>query len=320
MASQKEIRERVAKQIVEELQRGGAPWIKPWVGAVNSGFPSNVISKKTYRGINPLLLEMAAQKRRFSSKWWGTYRQWVSLGGQVKKRPDDVASGEWGTKVVFFKPIKRIKKDDQGEEKVTSFPLLRDYVVFNADQVEGEVMDKFRVQPPSENSTIDFEPAETVIAATGADIRHQAGSEAAYYRPPLDHIVLPLKSQFENGPGGLAGYYDTAFHELGHWSEHRLKWTGSYALGELRAEMAACFLSAEIGVPTVGKAGNNHAKYLESWIKTMNEDHRVIFRISSAATAAADFILSFSKKEQVVVEGDAEDGGQLEVVMGAEQQ
>src|SRR5262252_1667257 len=99
MSSQVEIRQRVTTRILDALQRGVAPWRKPWSALENTGFPTNVISKKRYSGVNPLLLELAALETGFQSKWWATYPQWQTLGGQVKKRPDDVPAGHWGTKV-----------------------------------------------------------------------------------------------------------------------------------------------------------------------------------------------------------------------------
>jgi len=246
MPSQAEIREEVTKQIVEALQQGVVPWRKPWSVLENTGFPMNAISKKLYTGINPLLLHLAAHKRDYVSRYWATYRQWASLGGQVKKRPADVPSGRWGTKIIFWKPITKVEKDKNGDEHERSFPLLREYTVFNVEQVEGETIEKYRVHPPTSTIAIDFEPAEEVIAATGADVRHVAGDKAAYFLPPLDYIQVPLKSQFD----APAAYYDTAYHELSHWTQHRLGWTGSYALGELRAELGAAFLTAAVGIPS----------------------------------------------------------------------
>jgi antirestriction protein ArdC len=296
MSAQFEIRERVTNEIIEALQKGIAPWRKPWTDVENSGFPTNVVSKKLYRGINPILLQFAAQRRNFTSKWWATYQQWASIGGQVKKRPADVQPGSWGTKVIFWKPIKTTKKNANGEEEQATFPLMREYTVFCADQVEGEAIDKYRTHAPTTASVIDFEPAEKVIAATGAEIRHVAGGQAAYFCPPQDYIVMPLKSQFVD----LAGYYGTALHECVHWSEVRLGWTGSYALGELRAELGAAYLMPSVGVPQVSEnVTANTASYLESWIKAMKEDSSVIFKISSAASKAADYILSFSQETQV---------------------
>jgi len=295
MSAQNDIRERVTNEIVEALQHGTAPWRKPWNNLENSGYPTNAVSKKLYRGINPLLLQFAAQRRGFTSKWWATYQQWAGIGCQVMKRPADVPAGAWGTKVILWKPIKTTKKNSNGEDKETTFPLMREYTVFCADQVEGNAIDKYRTHVPTTAAVIDYEPAEKVIAATGADIRHVAGGQAAYFRPPQDYIVMPLKSQFAN----LAGYYSTALHETSHWSETRLGWTGSYALGELRAELSAAYLMAAVGVPQIGAdLTANTASYLESWIKCLKEDHSAIFKISSAASKAADFILSFSQEAQ----------------------
>ncbi|MGO9107598.1 MAG: zincin-like metallopeptidase domain-containing protein, partial [Thermoguttaceae bacterium] len=44
-------------------------------------------------------------------------------------------------------------------------------------------------------------------------------------------------------------FYETMLHELAHWSEIRLGWTANYAMNELIAEIAASFISAELGVP-----------------------------------------------------------------------
>lgn len=301
MSAQNEIRERVTNEIVAALEKGTLPWRKPWADLANSGFPTNVASKKLYRGINPLLLQVAAQRRGFTSKFWGTYNQWQALGCQVKKRPAEVQAGAWGTKVILWKPIKTTKKNAKGEETDTTFPLMREFVVFNADQVEGQAVEKFHTHISTTAAVIDFEPAEKVIAATGADIRHVAGGQACYHRPPQDFIVMPLKSQFAE----LSAYYGTAFHELCHFSESRLGWTGSYALGELRSELGAAYLMASVGIPQAGAdLTANTASYLESWIKTMKEDSSAIFKISSAASKAADFILSFSQEAQVEEEAE----------------
>jgi antirestriction protein ArdC len=301
MSAQAEIRERVTASILEALEQGTLPWRKPWADLANSGYPTNVASRKLYKGINPLLLQVAAQRRGFTSKFWGTYNQWQALGCQVKKRPGDVKQGGWGTKVILWKPIKTTKKNAQGDEVKTTFPLMREFTLFCADQCEGAAIEKYRTHAPTTTTVIDYEPAEKVIQATKADIRHVAGGQAAYYRPPQDYIVLPVKSQF----AGPAAYYATAMHETSHWSEHRLDWTGSYALGELRAELSASYLMASVGIPqTSTDLTANTASYLQSWINALKEDSSVIFKISSAASKAADFVLSFSQQADAVEEAE----------------
>jgi antirestriction protein ArdC len=243
MSFQADLRNKINDQIVNTLSQGLMPWRKPWSPAKNAGHPANAVTGKLYRGVNPLLLHLAG----FNSKWWATYRQWQALGGQVRK-------GERGTRIIYWKPVTKTRTNGDGEVEKT-FPLLREYVVFNAEQCDG--VGRFAVQPGDASAVVDFEPAERVIDATGWDIRHVPGNAAVCYRPPLDYIVLPPKQQFADGPFGLAGYFGTAFHELLHMSEHRLGWTGSYALGELRAELGGVMNTRRWTVPSGIRRGPN---------------------------------------------------------------
>jgi antirestriction protein ArdC len=43
---------------------------------------------------------------------------------------------------------------------------------------------------------------------------------------------------------------------------------------------------------------DNHAAYLDHWLKAMRAYSRVIFQVASAASQGADLILSFSRQEQ----------------------
>jgi antirestriction protein ArdC len=195
----------------------------------------------------------------------------------------------------LFKPLIKTEIDpDTGQEVQVGVPILRTYTVFNLDQADGTKLDRFRtdIVPPLGNF-VDSEPAERAIEATGADIRH-GGDRASYHRPAEgggDFIRLPHKWQFQ----AEKEYYATVLHELAHWSEIRLGWEGSYALGELRAEIAASFLLAELGVPQSDDLTNHHA-YVANWLKALQSDPRYIFTASTAASKAADFILSVSAR------------------------
>jgi len=80
MPSQAEIRQAITNQIVEALQKGGLPpWRQSWCNDPNCGQPANITSQKTYRGINPLLLQIASMRHGFKTRWWATYRQWDTL-------------------------------------------------------------------------------------------------------------------------------------------------------------------------------------------------------------------------------------------------
>jgi antirestriction protein ArdC len=229
-----------------------------------------------------------------SSKFWATFKQWQQMGMVVKKRPDDVEPGSWGATAVLYKPVKKTRRDEDSEEvEDRQYVLLRTFTLFNADQVVGA--ERFQVIEGDAPATTapDFRPAEELIAATGADIRH--GGERAFYDRLGDFIQVPQKHRFD--PPGA--YYETLLHELAHFSEPRLGWRHEeegYAMGELVAELAASMLSAELGVPQ-GESLENHAAYLQSWLQQMRSDSSFIFKASTQASKVADFLLSHVQQE-----------------------
>jgi antirestriction protein ArdC len=110
-----------------------------------------------------------------------------------------------------------------------------------------------------------------------------------------DYIQLPHRSRFDSSEA----FYETCFHEHVHYTEHesRLNWDRAgegYAMGELIAEMGACFLMAELGLPVTSNL-TNHAAYLKHWLKGM-EDPKFIFQAASQANKAVEFLLSHSKQ------------------------
>jgi antirestriction protein ArdC len=73
--NQNDIRTQITNQIIEALESGSVPpWRRPWaVCGKNTGAHANVVSKRSYRGLNPILLDLASEKHGFSSRWWGTF-------------------------------------------------------------------------------------------------------------------------------------------------------------------------------------------------------------------------------------------------------
>ena len=242
MLSQAEIREGVTNRIVESLKSGAIPfWRQPWASGVG-GSPTNASSGKPYRGINTVLLSLAGH----NSKWWATYNQWKSIGGQVRQ------TGEKGTTIILYKPVVRKSINDDGEEEISSFPLMRTFSVFNVVQVDGK-LDQFREMPKTTGSFVDYDPAEDVFGATGADIRYGGGR--AFYSPQNDYIQLPPKESFEQAHE----FYGVLSHEFTHWTGHASRLnrlekfvrfgSESYAVEELVAELGSAFLLAELGIP-----------------------------------------------------------------------
>jgi antirestriction protein ArdC len=305
MPSQNDIRQQITNQVVEALEKGGTPpWKKPWRTGPNGGAPCNVQSKRSYRGLNPLILSLHADKYGLTSKWYGTFRQWKALGGKVLRRPSHVPEGEWGCKIVYWSPVTRTVTNVQGEEEADRFFILRLFSVFSLDQVEGSHLDHLRAgeADTTDPLTANYQPAdealEAAIGGMGVSLRYGGGR--AFYAPQQDAITLPPKASFES----LNEFYATAFHECVHATEHesRLDWSrknkeNSYSMGELIAELGGVFICRELDVPASDDL-TNHTAYLASWLQGMKGDSRFIISAAAQASKAASYILRFSREEE----------------------
>jgi len=294
MATTKQnVLETIATKVIEMMEEHGSGWTKPWSGFVSDhGAPRSGVGRR-YTGINSLWLTVEMMERGYDQPIFATFKQWQSLNASVKK-------GEKGIPVVFFKKID-IEDKDTGERK--TIPLLKNFTVFNIDQVEGA--DGMRIDVdalPNDQEWMDDLTAEQIIEAQNADIQHQAG-DRAYFSRDLDHIVLPLKGQFASSDG----YYGTAFHELTHWTGHKSRLDRTfgkrfgdeaYAFEELVAEMGAAMLCAVSGVTVEPRP--DHAKYLASWIKAIKDDASKLMTAASMAEKASMYILETANQTQLV--------------------
>jgi antirestriction protein ArdC len=288
MRSQTEIRQDITNAIIDALTNGNLPpWRKSWANDPNApGLHTSLSTGSPYRGINQLILQCSAMKQGFKSKWWGTFNQIQFNGASVRK-------GQRATKIVLWKPIKRTRTDEHGDETDDSFLVMREFAVFNAEQTTG--LDQFRVGhcESSVESDTRYDHADQVIVATEATISY--GGNRAFYRPSDDSITMPFRHQFDSSEA----FYETCFHELCHWSESRTEFDrskpeNSYSFGELVAEIGSCFLMGEVGLATTDNL-DNHASYLKHWLSAMTDDPKFIFKAAAQANKAADFILSFSR-------------------------
>ena len=79
MENKVDIYTEVTNRVIERLEQGFAPWIKPW--HTENTLDKNIASGNEYNGINRIILGMSG----FDSNIWGSFKQWQSLGAQVKK-------------------------------------------------------------------------------------------------------------------------------------------------------------------------------------------------------------------------------------------
>lgn len=298
MLNQNDIRQSITNRIVEALKQGKIPWRRPWTEVPNPAkLPTNFVSKRAYSGINVPLLWLTEHERGYPVSYWASFQQWKALGASVNK-------GEKATQIVFYKQVRKTVEQENGEKKVETFPLLRTWSVFNIAQIEGPVTEQFKAKPPTEGietfPAVDRTEFDRLVASVGASIRF-GFDRAAYVRPPADYIVMPNEDQFVSFPA----FAETLLHEMAHYSEgseaeERTGWTGTYAEGELRAEMASCFLMAALGIP--GGDLTNHAAYVQSWLQALENDPKHIFKASTAASKAADYLLGFVRPQEGAVE------------------
>ena len=284
-----DLREEINNRLINALKEGVLPWRKPWICDPNAGTPVNVDSQKRYRGINTWLVDLTAIERGYASRWWGTYKQWQERGCQVRK-------GEKGTRIVKYKFVKQESEqgqsDDSEEQQESGYCFLKHFTVFNAEQVDGENVSRWRVsddQADYVQGWDDVPLAEAVISATGAEIN--VGGQAAFYDPQADSVTMPVKGRFDTAPD----YYAAVFHELAHWTEPRIGFSSDqklqqriYGLGELFAEIAGCYVCNELRIPD---RIDNSASYLAGWLERLQADKQLIFTVSKWSGKAADYIL-----------------------------
>ena len=285
-AQKRDVYARVTSQIVTAIEQGVGSWRMPWHTSGRFAFsPINVASKKPYRGINTVCLWAAAQGKGYQSGEWGTYQQWQERGAQVRK-------GEKATLVVFWKFANAASEsqDDADQKPISSSRLLftKGYSVFNAAQVEGYTPKAELPTPICET----IEQAENFFTAIGADVRH--GGNQAFYSLTGDYVQMPPFAAFRDA----VSYYSVLAHEHAHWTAHASRCSrelgkrfgdNAYAAEELIAELGAAFACAHLGLSTEPR--EDHAQYIQSWLKVLKADKRAIFTAASRAQQAADWLI-----------------------------
>src|SRR6266566_2484510 len=272
---------QVSARILAELERGAAPWVKPWSATPGQNVPQNAVTNWPYSGCNVILLWLA-RNRGWVRPRFLTFKQALEAGGNVRK-------GEHGTKVYFVKQL-QVKDGDADENETRLVPMLREYTVFNVDQCVG-LPDSIRAGRPMRLRNPDTRDmlADEFLRSTGADIREGHGE--AYYVPSQDFISMPAFAAFK----GADHFYNVVFHELTHWTGHKSRLerdlknrfgSNAYAAEELVAELGAAFLSAEFGFD--GDVRN--AGYISTWIDLLKTDKRAFFTACSKASKAAEYL------------------------------
>lgn len=301
-----EDRKEVVEKIAADIEAG-----KPlfWEsGLTMSGRPRNIMQRSSrpsyYRGGNNLRLSLVAMQHGYTDPRWGTFKQVQEMGGRIKK-------GEKGTHIEYYQferevweknpktgkkePVYEVDADGRMSVKKERLlqPIIKSYVVFNAEQMEGiPPLQKAAREPEVLN-----EKMEHMIANSEAKIHFdQAGQN--FYQPMTDEIHVTPKEGFKT----TDAFYATVAHEIAHSTGHESRLdrstltaggsfgSKSYAREELRAELASLFIHQEYGIDFNEDHRNNHAAYLKSWASVLRDDPNELFRAARDAERAADYM------------------------------
>lgn len=69
-----DVRQEITNKIIAAIERGAGDFIMPWRRSA-VGAPRNALTKKDYRGVNPILLSITAASAAYCSPEWATYKQ-----------------------------------------------------------------------------------------------------------------------------------------------------------------------------------------------------------------------------------------------------
>ncbi|RZI17790.1 ArdC family protein, partial [Pseudomonas orientalis] len=186
------------------------------------------------------------------------------------------------TTIIYYKMLE--KENEAGETE--HIPMLKTFTVFNVQQIDNLVVE-YAALPAASFDPI--EKAEALTVRSGAKITEKGIQ--AFYRPATDEIYLPERFWFNNA----ANFYATQLHELIHWTGAKSRLnrekggkygSDKYAFEELIAELGCAFLMADLGIT----GDVQHESYISSWLKSLNDDKRFIFKAASAASKAHRYL------------------------------
>ena len=291
-SSHVDVYQLVTDLIIEKLESGTIPWKQPWS---EYGPACNYLSKKSYRGINQLILAGLHRK-----PFYLTFQQAVSLGGRIKKGAKSIPVTYWN---FVYRHKETDKKLSEAEAKSTPADLLvrtaflKYYRVFNVDDILEVVFDIPELQPSHDNYVIERCDAIIENMPNRPEIRHKENK--AYYHLVYDYINMPRIELFRTPEL----YHSVLHHELIHFSGHPKRLnrfegneisafnSANNSKEELVAEIGAAFLNSHAGILNDETLQDSTA-YIQGWLKQLRNDKKFIIEASAKAQKAVDYILN----------------------------
>ena len=87
MTEKQSIYDRVTAMILQQIEATPGDPVMPWHRPAGSALhiPKNATTDNAYRGINILMLWIAADMKQYPTGLWASYKQWAAVGAQVRK-------------------------------------------------------------------------------------------------------------------------------------------------------------------------------------------------------------------------------------------
>lgn len=292
--------EAVTKRILDELNKGNIPWLKPWTGAAGAWSRA---TGKPYSLLNQLMLPRGE---------YVTKTELFAAGGDFiydengKRPPAKYVWSFWWT----ARKVGEKTNADTGEVEdiIKPIPHSKYYKVYNV----------------ATDTTLDVKHHKDAVKVGGAEAleeleaikndyisRERVGfteerGDRAYYSPAWDKVVVPCREQFSK----TSEFYSTVFHELAHstGAQKRLKrfspmdtdaafGSESYSREELVAELTACSILANMGIET-RTSFRNSAAYIQSWANHIKNDPQAIIKASAKAEKAYALIMNITEEDE----------------------
>jgi len=276
--------EIINERIISELEKGVIPWLNPYQSKLRA---MNLISKKYYKGINTILLNIG---NSFNSPYWLTFKQCTDLGGKIKKNEK--------SQIIIFWKITNIKELNKTTNlmEIKSIPLLRYYRVFNTQQCElpeGSVPEYLEIH---KNDKLNI--CESIVNNyKNKPIIKNDNAYKAFYHTVKDFINIPSIELFDTS----YKYYSTLFHELIHSTGHstrlnrdeitKLASLGEteYSKEELVAEIGSAYLCTFAGIDN--RTVKNSAAYIKGWLDVLKNDNKFLISAGCKSQKAFEYIL-----------------------------
>ena len=293
MTTAQQTLEQFAKEVIASMKKNNGRWEKMFGENINA---FNSTTNNRYRGINQLMLSFTSECKKYKNNIWASYKQWQSIGGQVKKDSK-------GTGIVFYKPSKfrNPKKDETPNTKhglvKTQWSVLRGSTVFNVSQVDL-TNSEYKIPVKKSGKQYSIDTIDSFIKSTKVEIKNEDNNRC-FYVSSKDYINMTPKEFFKDTKDSDAtvNYYSVLFHELTHATGHESRLnrkdkfdndhTKSYAFEELVAETGSILFGKHFKIEKTIRP--NHAQYLNSWIKALQKDFSFLTGAIAQASRAFEY-------------------------------